>query len=174
MSALDREFVVQSAVDQESYKALLQRSITPAGSCYTDKGVDFADMPAFEGIEANFYNLDKANEYKAKAMEELSAKGVTFPVTMLISYQSGDKNYENECVIVKQQLEKALGTDFIKLELWAGPSENFLSETRSAGKYSFMRVRWGADYIDPQTWTDPFGSSTNPRAYTRRDKSGGS
>ena len=162
MSALDREFVVQSAVDQESYKALLQRSITPAGSCYTDKGVDFADMPAFEGIEANFYNLDKANEYKAKAMEELSAKGVTFPVTMLISYQSGDKNYENECVIVKQQLEKALGTDFIKLELWAGPSENFLSETRSAGKYSFMRVRWGADYIDPQTWTDPFGGSTNP------------
>ena len=25
-----------------------------------------------------------------------------------------------------------------------------------------MRVRWGADYIDPQTWTDPFGGSTNP------------
>lgn len=161
MSALDREFVVQSAVDQESYKSLIQHSITPAGSCYTDKGVDFADMPAFDGIDANFYNTDKANEYKAKAMEELSAKGVTFPVTMLISYQSGDKNYENECVIVKQQLEKALGTDFVKLELWAGPSENFLSETRSAGKYSFMRVRWGADYIDPQTWTDPFGGSTN-------------
>lgn len=161
MSALDREFVVQSAVDQESYKSLIQHSITPAGSCYTDKGVDFADMPAFDGIDANFYNLDKANEYKARAMEELSAKGVTFPVTMLISYQSGDKNYENECVIVKQQLEKALGTDFVKLELWAGPSENFLSETRSAGKYSFMRVRWGADYIDPQTWTDPFGGSTN-------------
>ncbi len=162
MSALDREFIVQGAVDQETPAALMQTSITPANSCFTDKGVDFADMPAFDGIEENFYNLNKAQEYKAKAMEELSAKGVTFPITMVISYQSGEKNYENECILVKQQLEKALGTDFIKLELWAGPAENFLSETRRAGKYSIMRVRWGADYIDPQTWTDPFSGSTDP------------
>ena len=158
MSALDREFIVQGAVDQENPGALMQNSLTPAGSCYTDDGVDFANMPAFDGIEDNYYNLDKAAGYKAAAMEELTAIGVTFPVTVVISYQSGEKNYENECILVKQQLEKALGTDFVKLELWAGPSENFLSETRSAGKYSFMRVRWGADYIDPQTWTDPFAS----------------
>ena len=156
VSAFDREFVVQSAVDQESYESLLQHSITPAGACYNADGVDFADLEAFDGIEEVFYNTDKALEYKEKAMEELSAAGVSFPVTVLVSYQSGEKNYENECVIVKQQLEKVLGTDFINIELWAGPSENFLSETRNAGKYSFMRVRWGADYIDPQTWTDPF------------------
>ena len=63
---------------------------------------------------------------------------------------------------MKQQLEKELGTDFIHVELWAGPSENFLTETRSAGKYSLMRVRWGADYIDPQTWTDPFADYLDP------------
>ncbi len=162
MSGLDREFIVQSAVDQENPGALMQNTITPANSCFTDDNVDFADMPAFDGIEEYYYDPAKAADYKAAAMQELSAQGVTFPVTMVISYQSGEKNYENECIVVKQQLEKTLGTDFIKLELWAGPSENFLSETRSAGKYSFMRVRWGADYIDPQTWTDPFSGNLDP------------
>lgn len=161
MSAFDREFIVQSAVEQENPNALIQNTITPAGSCYTDKGVDFADMPAFDGIENNYYNLDMAAQYKAAAIEELTAEGVTFPVTVVVSYQSSEKDYENECILVKQQLEKALGTDFINVELWAGPSENFLTETRSAGKYSFMRVRWGADYIDPQTWTDPFASTVD-------------
>lgn len=162
VSAFDREFVVQNAVDQEGYATLIQDTICPRGSCFTGSGTDFADMPAFDGIENNYYNEEKALEYKAKAMEELQAKGVTFPVNVLLSYQSGEKNYENECVIVKQQLEKVLGTDFINIVLWAGPSENFLSETRSAGKYSFMRVRWGADYIDPQTWTDPFNGGVDP------------
>lgn len=156
MSALDRDFIVKNAVDAEAGPSLMQTTITPKGSCYTPEGEDFADNAAFEGIEENFYNLEKAQEYKEKAMTELKAKGVTFPIQMVIAYQSGEKNYENECIIVKQQLEKALGTDFIELVLWAGPSENFLSETRGAGKYSLMRVRWGADYIDPQTWTDPF------------------
>lgn len=161
MSALNREFVIQSCVDQENPGALIQNTFTPANSCFTPDGKDFADMPAFDGIEANFYDPAKAQEYKAKAMEELSAQGVQFPVTLVLAYQSGEKNYENECIVVKQQLEKELGTDFVKFELWAGPSENFLSETRGAGKYSIMRVRWGADYIDPQTWTDPFSATVD-------------
>lgn len=161
MSAFDREFVVTNAVDQESGVSLLQTSITPSGTSYAPDGTDYADLPAFDGIEEHFYDLDKAQAYKQAAIEELTAKGVTFPVNMVISYQSGDKNMENECIVVKQQLEKALGTDFIQVVLWAGPSENFLSETRSAGKYSFMRVNWGADYIDPQTWTDPFSGSVD-------------
>ena len=162
MSALDREYVINTAVDQGSASALIQHSLTPAGSCFDDDGKDFADNAAFDGIEANFFDLAKAADYKAKAIEELTAQGVTFPIQVVLSYQSGEKNYENECVIVKQQLEEALGTDYIECVLWAGPSENFLSQTRSAGKYSLMRVRWGADYIDPQTWTDPFTGGIDP------------
>ena len=156
MSAFDREYVVQTTVDQEGYANLIQRSITPAGSCYDDDGVDFAQNEAFNNIEANFFDLAKAADYKAKAMEELSAQGVTFPINVVVSYQSGDTAMENQAVVVKQMLEENLGTDYIECVLWAGPSENFLSQTRSAGKYSFMRCNWGADYIDPQTWTDPF------------------
>ena len=156
MSATDRVYYINTAIDEGGADGLLQNTITPAGSCYDADGRDFAENAAFDGIEANYYDLAKAADYKAKAIEELTAQGVTFPVTMILAYQSGQKDYENECVVLKQQLEEALGTDYINCILWAGPSEDFLSETRSAGKYSYMRVKWGADFIDPQTWSDPF------------------
>ena len=161
MSAIDREYLINTAIDTGSASSLLQNTITPSSSCYDDNGTDFADNAAFKGIEANYFNIDKAMEYKAKAIEELTAEGVTFPIQVILAYQSGDKNYENECIVLKQQLEEVLGTDYIECVLWAGPSEDFLSQTRAAGKYSFMRVKWGADYIDPQTWTDPFAGGVD-------------
>ena len=145
MSATDRVYYINTAIDEGGADGLLQNTITPAGSCYDADGRDFAENPAFDGIEQNYYDLAKAADYKAKAMEELTAQGVTFPVTMILAYQSGAKDYENECVVLKQQLEEALGTDYINCILWAGPSEDFLSQTRAAGKYSYMRVKWGAD-----------------------------
>lgn len=101
-------------------------------------------------------------------MEELSAQGVTFPITMVMTYKSGDSDWENEYILAKQQIESVLGTDYVVCELYAGPSESFLSETRRAGKYSFMRCNWGADYIDPQTWTDPFDGKEQPRSRYRQ------
>ena len=164
VSAFNREYFVQTTIDQDSYANLLQRSITPAGSCYDDDGVEFAQNEAFDGVEANFYDLTKAADYKAKAIEELTAEGVTFPITVIMTYQGGDTAGENQCVVAKQMLEENLGTDYINCLIWAGPSENFLSQTRSAGKYSFWRWNWGADYIDPQTWTDPFSGSRDPES----------
>ena len=161
-SAFDREYVVRTAVDPEGYANLLQRSITPAGTSFSSDGKDFNQNKAFNKIEDNFFDLAKAADYKAKAMEELSAQGVTFPINVVVSYQSGSTEMENQAVVVKQMLEENLGTDYIECVLWAGPSENFLSQTRSAGKYSFMRCNWGADYIDPQTWTDPFSGGRDP------------
>ena len=40
-------------------------------------GVDFSALPEFDGIEANFYNTEKALAYKAAAVEELTAAGVS-------------------------------------------------------------------------------------------------
>ena len=75
---------------------------------------------------------------------------------VVLTYRSDMSDWESECQLVKQQLESVLGTDYINVVLYAGPSENFLSATRRAGKYSLMRCNWGADYADPETWTDPF------------------
>lgn len=161
MSAFDRVYAMY-ALEPDDPEALLQHSITPATFC-TVNGVDFAALPAFDGIDEYFYNYTaegtweaKALKYKAAAMEELTAAGCTFPVTVVLTYKSGSTDWENESMLVKEQLEAVLGTDYINVELYAGPSESFLSATRRAGKYSIMRCNWGADYADPETWTDPF------------------
>jgi len=177
MSAFDREYTM-TAIEPDDPKSIMQDTLTPA-TFVSDGKTDFAAQPAFADNADLFFNADKALEYKAVAMEELSAAGVTFPITMMVTYNISDKDWENQCILLKQQIEGVLGTDYIQVELWGGPAENFLSETRRAGKYSFMRCNWGADYVDPQTWTDPFDGvgNTDPdtgapigNSYNRMDK----
>jgi len=155
MSAFDRLYCM-TAVEPDDPESILQNTITPSDFAYDADGNDFVKQSAFADIDQYYFNKDKALEYKAKAVEELTAIGVTFPVTVVLTYNSSDTDWENEYVLLKQQLEGVLGTDYVTCVLNAGPSENFLSATRAAGDYSFMRCRWGADYVDPETWTDPF------------------
>ncbi len=159
MSAFNRAYSI-TAYEPDDPESIMQQTITPATFC-NDGTTDFAAQSVFADNAKLFYNEATALEYKAKAVEELTAAGVTFPIQVIIGYKSGDTDWENECILVKQQLEGVLGTDYINCVLWAGPSENFLAETRKAGKYSIMRCNWGADYIDPQTWTDPFDGKDN-------------
>lgn len=154
MSAFDRTYAMR-ALEPDEPEKILQNTITPATFCGVD-GVDFTALEPFAQIADNFFNTEKALDYKQKAMDELTAAGCTFPVTILLSYKSGDTDWENECILFKQQLEGVLGTDYINVELYAGPSESFLSATRRAGVYSMMRCNWGADYADPLTWASPF------------------
>ena len=158
MSAMDRVYAIR-ALEPDDPESLLQNTITPADFCSVD-GTDFSQLTAFQDNAQYFYDETKALEYKEAAMAELEGQ-VTFPIQVVISYKSGDTDWENECILIKQQLEGVLGTDYIVCELWAGPSENFLAETRRNGKYSIMKCNWGADYIDPQTWTDPWDGSDN-------------
>ena len=154
MSAFNRTYAMR-AMEPEDPDSITQRTITPATFSYVD-GTDFATLPAFDGIEENFFNADMALAYKAAAIEELTEAGVTFPIQMVVSYRSDMTDWENESVLLKQQIEEVLGTDYVVCVLNPRPSDNFLSSTRTGGQYSFMRCNWGADYADPQTWTDPF------------------
>ncbi len=154
MSAFDRMYSM-TAVAGDDGASVVQDTITPKAFVSAD-GMDFAASSAFDVTKDDFFNTDMALAYKAKAVEELTAAGVTFPVKMVLTYRSDDSNWENEYVLLKQQLEGVLGTDYIECILNAGPTESFLAATRRAGVYSFMRCNWGADYQDPETWTDPF------------------
>ena len=49
-----------------------------------------------------------------------------------------------------------LGTDYVDIIIQAGPETGFLGAIRRTGNYAFMKCNWGADYADPETWTDPF------------------
>jgi oligopeptide transport system substrate-binding protein len=132
-------------------------SITLTGFCTNADGKDFSALDAFKNIAVTKVDdAAKAGEFKAAAKAELEAAGATFPVKMLVSYNPSSTNWDAECGLLKQQLEGTLGTDFIEVIVQAGPSTNFLSEVRRSGKYAFMKCNWGADYQDPETWTDPF------------------
>ena len=150
-----------SASDAMDPASLVSNTITPAG--FAAASADFTtygDLAAF--AERDYLDADKALAYKDAAMAELTAAGATFPVKVLVLYNPTSSSWANESQIVEQNLEKVLGTDYIDVIVQAGPDTGFLNERR-AGNYGLMKCNWGADYADPETWTDPFvdGSKYN-------------
>ena len=159
-AALNRTAAL-SASDAMDPASLVSNTITPAG--FAAASADFTtygDLAAF--AERDYLDADKALAYKDAAMAELTAAGATFPVKVLVLYNPTSSSWANESQIVEQNLEKVLGTDYIDVIVQAGPDTGFLNERR-AGNYGLMKCNWGADYADPETWTDPFvdGSKYN-------------
>lgn len=165
MKAFDRVWAMY-ALEPEDPDSLVQNTITPTTFCSVN-GVDFTALAPFEGIENDFFVWDEegtslaaALEYKAAAVEELTAAGCKFPVIVPLTYKPSDTDWEAEAKLMEQQLEEALGTDYIDIQLLPGTGESFLANRRS-GNYAMMRCNWGADYADPETWTDPFAADNN-------------
>ena len=132
------------------------RTITPYNFCAAD-GKDYPYLDALKAItETEQFQPETAIEYRDKARAELEAAGVTFPIMAYMPYNSESTQQTNLAVIVSQQLEELLGSDYIKFIIEGYPDTDYLSTTRRAGNYSFMMSYWGPDYADPETWTDPF------------------
>lgn len=138
----------------------IQNTITPAGFSVDEKGVDYTDYGAFDEIKAaDFFDQAAAVVYRDQAMEELTAQGVTFPVKVLVRYNPTVTNAEKECTVLEAQLETVLndgGVDFVDIQVEAGPSSDFLNSIRRGCNYMLLLSNWGADYADPETYTDPF------------------
>lgn len=159
-AALNRTAAL-SASDAMDPASLVSNTITPAG--FASASADYTtygDVAKF--ADTDYFNADAAVSYKDVAMKELTAAGATFPVKVLMLYNPTSSSWANESQIVEQNLEKILGTDYIDVIVQAGPDTGFLNERR-AGNYGLMKCNWGADYADPETWTDPFvdGSKYN-------------
>ena len=141
--------------DRIDPQSLMNNTVTPAAFASASK-----DYAYYGGLAAytdgNNYDEALAQEYKTKAMEELTAAGATFPIKMLMCYNPTSENWAEECQVVEQNLENVLGTDYIDIIVQAGPETGFLGAVRRTGNYAFMKCNWGADYADPETWTDPF------------------
>lgn len=159
-----------SVTEPETPEVLLNNTITPE-TFVTNEGKDYTSYGNLEAINnGNSFDETAALSYKEAAISELTAAGATFPVKILMPYNpgtSGDTDWGSECVVIEQQLENLLGKDYIDIIVEAGPSTNFLSEIRRSGKYAFMKTNWGADYADPQTFTEPF---TADNSYNFMDK----
>ena len=139
-------------------------SVTPVDFAYNEDGTDFTAVGKMAELGDTF-NADAALAAKDAAVEELTAAGATFPVKVLMKYNPSVTDWDKECQVVEQQMESLLGTDFIDIIVEAGPTDNFLTEVRRSGQYAFMKCGWGADYADPETWTDPFYQSKGEGSY---------
>lgn len=119
-------------------------------------GTDYTQLEGLKDISnRDSFNKDLALEFKDKAMSELDGK-VTFPVKVLMPYNTGSTDWANRAQVIEQQMENLLGKDFIDIVIDARPPTGFLSETRRNGNYAFLECNWGPDYADPETYTDPF------------------
>ena len=146
-------------MEPDNPESLIFNTITPP-EFVSINGVDYTEMGALAEITAvglDTFNEDLALQYKATAMEELKDT-VTFPVKVVVPYLASSSSWAEECVVVEQQMENLLGTDFIDIIVTASSESG--PKTRRAGVYSMMKVNWGPDYADPNTYTDPFYEGT--------------
>lgn len=133
----------------------LNFTITP--SAFTDyNGKDFTDFGRLAEIsKTEPFNEDSAKEFRDKAKTELAGK-VTFPVKVVMPYNTGGTEWTQRVQVIEQQMEALLGTDYIDIIPLPHPPTGFLNGTRRAGNYAMQEVNWGPDYADPETYTDPF------------------
>ena len=121
------------------------------GTEYTDHVLEKMGQPMYDNKTMHRYSKEKFEEYKAQAIEELTAQGVTFPVHALYFYQSSSQTAHDTADVLKQCFSDSFGDDFIVLDLGTYIN-SFPKEVRNAKLHSFDIRGWGADYGDPQNF----------------------
>lgn len=148
----------KSVAEPYAPQNLINNTITPENFANTASGIDYVHFAPLKGFtEGDSFDETKALAYKQAAVAELTAAGATFPVKILMPYNPNITDWDLECQVIEQQLEALLGSDYIDIIVEAGPSTGFLAAVRRAGMYALMKCNWGADYADPETWSEPFG-----------------
>jgi len=134
----------------------LIRTVTPPGFCVAG-GKDYTQTGDLARISnTNPYDVAAAARYRDAARTELRAAGATFPIKVLMPYNSSGTEWAQRSQVVKQNLESTLGADFIQIMIFAAPPTNFLGDNRRNGRFALLECNWGPDYSDPETFTDPF------------------
>ncbi len=152
--ALDRKAAMLTSEPYKPEKRI-HNTVTPknfinvGGKDYTSFG-SLADI-----VEKDSFDKEKAIEYKRSAMKELEGK-VSFPIKVLMPYNTASSEWANRAQVIQQQMEKLLGKDYIEIIIRAVPPTGFLKNVRKAGKYAILEANWGPDYADPETFTEPF------------------
>ena len=139
---------------------------TGNGVAFTSDGTDYTKLVRAElGLDYDYtayarVNAELAAQYKAKAIEELTAKGVTFPVT-IDYYIKGDSDVAAQTAKVLENIfSECLGDEYVVLKTNTYIS-SLANEVRKPRKASIYINGWGADFADPinflgqETYNDP-------------------
>ena len=129
--------------------------------CYTanavsvnSEGKDYTQMVRDElGLQYDsekFVRADaaKAAEYKAKAIEELTAAGVELPVKMTHYIMGSNQTAKDSDDTLAQIISDCLGDDLVVLEIRTCVSK-LNTEVRDPQLASIYINGWGADFADP-------------------------
>lgn len=154
--AIDRETYLKARFPGDDPAMHLINTITPRGFA-TNEGKDYVTYGDLAEInETDSFNKELALEYRDKAKEELTAAGASFPIIAPLNFNPSSPAWGNASVVLEQQLEELLGKDFIDVQVITFAGNSFLNETRRNGNYAIQELNWGADFMDPETWADPF------------------
>ena len=130
---------------------------TMKGLVYTSDGTDYTELVKQElGIQENGetlarLNKEKAQQYKEQAMQELSALGVTFPISADYYISASNQTALDSANVLKQVFSNSLGDDYVKLNIKTYVSSS-RQEVYTPRLHSIVQTGWGADYGDPQNY----------------------
>ena len=94
------------------------------------------------------HDADKAAEYKAKAIEELTAAGVELPVKIDYYISGASQTAKDTADTLAQLISDCLGDDMVVLNTLTYVS-SLANEVRNPRKASIYINGWGADFGDP-------------------------
>ena len=120
----------------------------------TSAGVDYTQLVRDElGLQYskdsfNRVDKEKAAAYKAQAIQELTAKGVTFPITVDYYIVGNSQTAKDTADTLAQVFSDCLGDDYAKLNIKTYVS-SLSKEVRNPQLASFYINGWGADFGDP-------------------------
>ena len=153
---LNREQYTAARFPGDDAKMHLINTVTPKGFSVND-GKDYVNYGGLaKYTETESFNETEAIKYRDLAKAELEAAGATFPIKAPVNYMPSTSSWGNASVLLEQQLEGLLGSDFIDIIVLEFAGNSFLNETRRNGNYALQELNWGADFMDPETWADPF------------------
>ena len=131
---------------------------TMKGLVYTSDGTDYVKLvqkemglPDLNGETMVRLDSEKFEQYKQQAMEELTAAGVTFPVSMTYYIAAANQVSLDGANVLAQTISNSLGDDFIKLEIKTYIKSS-TQEVYEPHLHSITMNGWGADYGDPQNY----------------------
>ena len=131
-------------------------TVTPKGFS-VNEGKDYVFYGGLaKYTEGESFDPELAVQFRDAAKAELEAAGCKFPIKVPVNYNTSSTTWANCTVVLEQQLEELLGADFIDIIVVPYSGSSFLNETRRNGNYALQELNWGADFMDPETWADPF------------------
>lgn len=156
-----------ATIDPLDPESAARGTMTVFGLCKMSDGSDYTDL-VYDALDYHpsenysHQDLDKLADYKAKAMSELSAQGVSFPIHIDL-WSGPSQSSVDTYTIVKEIFEDYLGTDFVEVELHSYVTSK-TSEVYNPSYFSVEIQGYGALFSDPLTFLNQLCSDMSGNA----------